>query len=913
MKKVLWGLVGIGTLGFFFLNAFTSYGINPTRIEFGGTGTSTIFSTNSLILQGSTVPGSAGYKGVATGTNGSVLQMVANTPTWSTGYNNTNWDTAYTQTQQWNGGSTNLVAATGRTSLGLGTIVTQNSNNVSITGGVISGITDLAIADGGTGISTAPTVSGQLLMSNSSTWQIGNLVAGTNITITTSTPGQITIASSGGGSGNSAWTIGNGVIYNATSTNLIGIGTSSPQGNLHIYSSTNPYLILTNSSATTTAKSLYITNDINNSFSMGEFNDAFTATTSYITMIPKGLISIGIGAGPDLKNSNFSTSTGAVENVYLGFLAGASSTVAGVGINTGAYGLTAIGAEALQLNTGGSEQTAVGTGALGKIAGNSNQNVAVGFTAGGSLTNGSNNVFIGNDAGNVTLSATGDTVVGSGALFQNNQTHSFNTVVGQNAYVNGSTGGNNTIMGARAFSNSGGSNNIVIGFQANKDGTSGDNNIMLGYSIDFPTNTGSNMLDIGNLLYGTNLTTFSQASPSNLISAGQIGIGTSTPIAKFTVMASTTDATIPAFVVASSSGVTMFKVDNNASTTITNLTITGNCTGCGTGTPGGTVNQLQYNNGSGGFGGSTITIKDASDVNKQDVFIGYQSGASYTSGGFNVALGSYTLTALTSGAHNTAVGNQTMETLTTGTLNTAIGNTALDVMQSSNYNVGIGYDSGGNIDIGNEGTNNNNITIGTEAGQNLRVGAGNIIIGAFVGTTATTKSQQLNIGNLIYGSGLYNDSGSQTVTSTPVNGKVGIGTTTPTAVLTVQGFAGATTNLLTIASSTGNTYLKIDSKGHLVSGGPTPSVSSCGTGSPTVTGTDDQGTITLGGTAPTACTLTFSQARTNNYSCQVGDNSLTIASDVSATSTTAVTFGLGVGGLAGGNLFYHCEEFTNGN
>lgn len=31
----------------------------------------------------------------------------------------TQWDTAYTQTQQWNGGSTNLVAATGRTSLGL--------------------------------------------------------------------------------------------------------------------------------------------------------------------------------------------------------------------------------------------------------------------------------------------------------------------------------------------------------------------------------------------------------------------------------------------------------------------------------------------------------------------------------------------------------------------------------------------------------------------------------------------------------------------------------------------------------------------------------------------------------------------------------------------------------------------------
>lgn len=42
-----------------------------------------------------------------------------------------------------------------RTTLGLGTIATQAANSVSITGGAISGITDLAIADGGTGSSTA--------------------------------------------------------------------------------------------------------------------------------------------------------------------------------------------------------------------------------------------------------------------------------------------------------------------------------------------------------------------------------------------------------------------------------------------------------------------------------------------------------------------------------------------------------------------------------------------------------------------------------------------------------------------------------------------------------------------------------------------------------------------------------------
>jgi hypothetical protein len=45
--------------------------------------------------------------------------------------------------------------ATARTSLGLGTMATQASSSVSITGGTITGITDLAIADGGTGASTA--------------------------------------------------------------------------------------------------------------------------------------------------------------------------------------------------------------------------------------------------------------------------------------------------------------------------------------------------------------------------------------------------------------------------------------------------------------------------------------------------------------------------------------------------------------------------------------------------------------------------------------------------------------------------------------------------------------------------------------------------------------------------------------
>ena len=54
-----------------------------------------------------------------------------------------------------NGGTGGTTASAARTNLGLDTMATQASSNVSITGGSIAGITDLAIADGGTGASTA--------------------------------------------------------------------------------------------------------------------------------------------------------------------------------------------------------------------------------------------------------------------------------------------------------------------------------------------------------------------------------------------------------------------------------------------------------------------------------------------------------------------------------------------------------------------------------------------------------------------------------------------------------------------------------------------------------------------------------------------------------------------------------------
>ena len=69
-------------------------------------------------------------------------------------------------------------AATARTNLGLGSIATQAASSVSITGGTITGITDLAVADGGTGASDAATARANLDVDQAGSAIIYSLVLG---------------------------------------------------------------------------------------------------------------------------------------------------------------------------------------------------------------------------------------------------------------------------------------------------------------------------------------------------------------------------------------------------------------------------------------------------------------------------------------------------------------------------------------------------------------------------------------------------------------------------------------------------------------------------------------------------------------------------------------------------------------
>ena len=146
----------------------------------GGTSQSVIDTLASLQAQITAISGFVTYEGTwNASTNTPALASSVGTKgeyyvVSTTGTTNLNGITAWTQ-GDWaifNGSvwekvdNTDLVTSVaGRTGAitlttadvsGLGTIATQAANNVSITGGSITGITDLAVADGGTGASTAP-------------------------------------------------------------------------------------------------------------------------------------------------------------------------------------------------------------------------------------------------------------------------------------------------------------------------------------------------------------------------------------------------------------------------------------------------------------------------------------------------------------------------------------------------------------------------------------------------------------------------------------------------------------------------------------------------------------------------------------------------------------------------------------
>jgi hypothetical protein len=176
--------------------------------------------------------------------------------------------------------------------------------------------------------------------------------------------------------------------------------------------------------------------------------------------------------------------------------------------------------------------------------------------------------------------------------------------------------------------------------------------------------------------------------------------------------------------------------------------------------------------------GNTATGYEALDANTagyQNTAVGVYALRANITGYNNVALGDQVLYTNTTGAANTAIGTQALYANTTGQYNTAVGLSALGSNTIGVNNTALGYQAGYDVTTGGH-----NVIIGdySTTGVGITTGSNNILIGQNLQELTQTSSNQLDIGNLIFATGL----GSGTTMST---GNVGIGTASPSEKLSV--------------------------------------------------------------------------------------------------------------------------------
>ncbi len=230
---------------------------------------------------------------------------------------------------------------------------------------------------------------------------------------------------------------------------------------------------------------------------------------------------------------------------------------------------TAVGTNALNNNDSGSFNTSLGASSL--VYNNAGSgNTALGYASLFYNTNAASTTAVGFEAGvgRGFYANKGSTLVGAYSGFNNTNRSDYNTFLGTSAGWNVTTGSDNILIGVQY--NAGGPNAL----------STGSNNIGIGWNTAFPSALASNQLNIGNMIYGT----IPATSTDILLHApttGAIGIGTTSPWAKFAVQTNNGDTATTLFAIASSTALTnttLFSVDNTGSTTIANgVNLTSGC------------------------------------------------------------------------------------------------------------------------------------------------------------------------------------------------------------------------------------------------------------------------------------------------------------------------------------------------
>ncbi|GEM_PF-1457504 len=452
-------------------------------------------------------------------------------------------------------------------------------------------------------------------------------------------------------------------------------------------------------------------------------------------------------------------------------------------------------------STAGNRIVAIGEYALESATVNTDQSVAIGYSA---SRYGSSDRLVAVGANALRNGGLESTAVGFEALKENSGQR--NAVVGARALALPSTGGGNSVLGWGGLANTTGSSNVAIGSNSGYNITTGAQNIMIGSAVLAQDPTASNQLNIGNAIYGLDI------SQSDI---AKIGINVASPTESLEV-SGTVSAT--AFV-GDGSGLTGV-VATSVTIGLNDLTdgysnATSQTIYIGSGTP--TTGSKNVGIGHDALGSNTTGIRnvaigsaalDANTTGDNNIALGDQTLWSNQTGNHNFAAGyqalsqgsavqdsvaiGYQALRNASGTGNIGLGNSALYT-SSGSGNIAFGGSALRSISTGSRNIGLGttagfFVSGGdnNIAMGHRAsygisgntTGSNNISIGSQSNEFLEGGSNNIAIGVGVDVVDLAGSDQLNIGNTLYGD-LAND-------------RIGVGVESPLAELDVSGTVSAT-------------------------------------------------------------------------------------------------------------------------
>ena len=359
----------------------------------------------------------------------------------------------------------------------------------------------------------------------------------------------------------------------------------------------------------------------------------YNSTNGNITLAAGGLTNNASGS------SNLGLLSAAADSVTTGF------SIIGIGQNaltavTGSNKLIAIGSDACKSLTLGSGITALGHDALESATG-TNYTVAIGNSALTNQNGGLGNTAVGHSSMQTSTSGSNNTAVGGSSL-----------------YSKTSAGGCTAVGGSALYSLTNASDTVGIGASAGYNTTTGTDNTYVGSSAGLSVTTATSNVCIGNDS-GYSLTTASEnvsighkANYSRTTSGQSVAIGYEAsyyPSSWHTVAIG-------------------YQALKGA----------------------GAVAAGAFNNTAVGYQAGT----SVSNLGQRNVFMGYLSGSSVTTGAKNVTIGSRSGLSLTTGSANTVIGFEAASTgsgqLSTGSNNVIIGNEAMPSSSSASNEVTLG-------------------------------------------------------------------------------------------------------------------------------------------------------------------------------------------------------------------------------